>query len=109
MARNAVAAQPAAAVVGVDHPGQAAAAERRLPSRVELERLGQKALRQAVLGARPALAQVEEALADDDPPRAAAEFVLAHVPARDRAQQRRPLGPRLVEDPAQELAEDQRV
>src|SRR3954470_15208064 len=96
-------------VVPRDHAVQPLARERRGTAGLHLERLGQEALRQPVVGARPALAGVEGALGEDDPPRRRLELRRVDVPAAHGAQEARPLGVGLLEDAAQELAEDQRV
>src|SRR3954453_16344265 len=96
-------------VVPRDHVVQPLARERRGAAGLHLERLGQEALRQPVVGARPALAGVEGALGDDDPPRRCLELRRVDVPAAHGAEEARPLGVGLLEDAAQELAEDQRV
>src|SRR4051794_32957617 len=96
-------------VVPRDHAVQPLARERRGTAGLHLERLGQEALRQPVVGARPALAGVERALGEDDPPRRRLELPRVDVPAAHGAQEARPLGVGLLEDAAQELAEDQRV
>src|SRR3954453_446047 len=96
-------------VVPRDHVVQPLARERRGAAGLHLERLGQEALRQPVVGARPALAGVERALGEDDPPRRRLQLRRVDVPAAHGAQEARPLGVGLLEDAAQELAEDQRV
>src|ERR1700750_2925386 len=97
--------QSAGLVVRLDHAVELLARQRGAAPRFHLQRLAQEALRQAVVGARPPLAGVERALGENDPPRRRRELLAVDVPARDRAEQPRPLGERGIEDAAQELAE----
>src|SRR3954471_2558687 len=101
--------ESASLVVPRDHGVEPLTRKRRRAPGRHLERLGQEALRQAVVGARPALAYVERALGEHDPARGRLELRAVDVPAADGAEQARPLGVRVLEHAAQELAEDQRV
>src|SRR3954464_9712015 len=101
--------ESASLVVPRDHGVEPLARERRRAAGRHLERLRQEALGQPVVGARPALAHVERALGEHDPARGRLELRAVDVPAADRAEEARPLGVRVLEHPAEELAEDQRV
>src|SRR4051812_747133 len=101
--------EPAGLVVPGDHRVEPLAGEHGLATGGDLERLGQQPLRQAVVRARPSLARVERSLGEHDASRGGLELRTVDVPAGDAAEQARPLGERVLEDAAQELAEDERV
>src|SRR3954447_23737566 len=96
-------------VVARDHAVQPLARERRGTPGRHLERLLEEAVGQPVVRPLPALAGVERALGEHDPARRRLELGRVDVPATHGAQQARPLGVGLLEDAAQELAQDQRV
>src|SRR3954454_603115 len=101
--------ESASLVIARDHRVQTLARKGRAAPGSDLERLLQEAVRQPVVGADPALPNVERALGEDDAPRGRLQLLGVDVPAADRAQETRPLRVGLREDAAQELAQDQRV
>src|SRR5579863_4470873 len=101
--------QAAFLVVTVNHGAQPGRGEPGLAAGREGERLGQQPGRQPVVVGPPALADVVDALGEHDPPGGLPQLIPGEVPAGDGAQQARPLGKRVGEDAAQELAQDHRV
>src|SRR4051794_25429974 len=73
--RQAVLVQPASPVVPVDHGIEPLPGERGGAAGGDLERLGEEALGQAVVGAGPALPGVERALGQRDAPRRRLELL----------------------------------
>src|SRR5271165_6916230 len=68
-------AQPARNIVRVDHSAEPLGRQRRGPSRLQLERLGEETFRKPVVRPSPAFAQVEKSLCEHDPCRRPAKLV----------------------------------